>query len=200
VFVSLRGGPQTTADTQGKFVLNNASAGDQMILVKTARSGEITQSIRLEAGNNRTNVIYDSTSSRLGLLSISAPVDESSAELIMTASGGTLTVYGRCDGLRQILGDFDVWMMVKPSGNNPLYVQHPAAIVDSNNNSWRADIALGDAMNPPKTGDQWTLIAVAVKSPSEISRLANVPNLNSLPQHLSSNVVTFTSTIPINKR
>jgi hypothetical protein len=27
VLVSLRGGPQTTADTQGKFVLNDASAG-----------------------------------------------------------------------------------------------------------------------------------------------------------------------------
>jgi hypothetical protein len=196
--VSVRNGPETEVDTQGKFVLNNVPAGDQVIIVKSSHDvgGEVRQAVRLDAGKrNQTNIIYDSGSSRLGLLSVIAPVDGSTVNVASGPNGGVVTVIGRCDGLAQIFGSFDVWVIVKPKGDAPFFVQHPSAVVDPNANTWRSDITLGDAANQPNDGDHWTLVIVATRPDSGIGHIGSTPNLNLLPQHITSNVVTFTSAI-----
>jgi hypothetical protein len=200
--VGVRNGPETPVDSQGKFVLNNVPADDQLIVVKSSRGvgGEVSQAVRLETGKTtRTNIVYDVALSKLGLLSITVPVDGNALDVPLGKNGGLLTVYGRCDGLAQIFDSYDVWILVKPQGYAPFFVQHPAAVIDPSINTWRADIALGDAMNLPKDGDQWTLVAVAARSDSGISHFASTPNLNQMPQHITSNVVTFTSTGKISK-
>jgi hypothetical protein len=196
VSISILNGPETAVDTQGKFVLNNVPVGDQVVILKSSRGvgGEVRQVVQLESGKTtQTNIIYDSATSRLGLLSITAPVDGSTVNVPVGNNGGLMTLFGRCDGLAQILGSFDVWVLVKPQGNEPFFVQHPAAVVDPSANAWRSDITLGDAANNPKDGSQWTIVVVATKSGSDIDHIGSTPNLNLLPEHTTSNVVTFTS-------
>lgn len=202
--VSVHDGPQTDVDDQGTFVLKNVPAGDQVVIVRSSRNvaGELKQGVRLESGKTtQMSIVYDSGSSRIGLLSISAPVDGSRIEVPLVRNGGLITVHGRCDGLAQIFDRFDVWVLVKPQGNAPFFVQHPAAIVDPNNNSWRCDVSLGDTTHPPTEGSHWTLVVVAAPVGSSLSRIANTPDLSKLTeQHIRSNVVTFTSSIRESKR
>ena len=197
VSVSIRNGPETRTDMQGQFVLNNAPVGDQVIVIKPpSGSGQLTQNVQLSDGQTtKTNIIYDTATSRLGLLSIVAPVDEGSLELRQVNGRHQASIFGRCDGLTQILEDFEVWVLVKSETDPSFWVQHPPAIVDPNTNTWRADAMLGDAEHRPYNGQHWTIVAVAANSDAGINRLASTPRLKELPPHIASNVVTVTASM-----
>jgi hypothetical protein len=101
ISVGVRNGPETEVDSQGKFVLNNIPAGDQLIVIRSSRSvgGEVSQGLRLETGKTtRTNIVYDVALSKLGLLSIMMPVDGSTLDGPLGKNGGFVTVYGRSEG------------------------------------------------------------------------------------------------------
>lgn len=202
--VGVKGGPKTNADTVGRFVLNNLPAGDQLIVVKSAdgRGGEVTSNIRLEEGKlNRANILYDPGTSRLGLLSITAPVDGVPLDVPLMNNRRIVTVYGRCDGLGYVLGNnFQVWVLVKPPGDQLYFVQHPEAIIDAGANSWQADIYLGDETNPPADGSRWTLVALGVRPEADLKRLSAIRSPDDVPERINSNLVTFTAVIKAPKR
>jgi len=191
--VGIRSGPQTQTDAQGNFVLNGAPTGDQMIIVESANAntGQLAQNIHIATGQTtKTKIIYDAQTSQLGLLAITAPVDSGELEVRRDGNEHRATMYGRCDGLPQILGGFDIWVLIKSERDQRLWVQHPPAIIDTSARSWRANVMLGDPQHPPRNGERWDIVAVAAVSNSDIRRIANTPSLSQLPPHISSNVVT----------
>lgn len=200
--VGIRNGPAANTDTLGKFVVNNVAAGGQIIVVKPpSGGGQLTQHVELEAGKTtRANVVYDASTSQLGLLSITAPVDDSSVEARQVDGRGKTTVHGRCDGLARIFDRFNIWVLVKPETATAFFVQHPPAIVNHQNGTWMMDIWLGEPDHPARNGDRWTIIAVAAGPDSGINRIASTPSLNLLPPHLESNVVTFVSEVKVSQQ
>jgi hypothetical protein len=92
--------------------------------------------------------------------------------------------------LPQILGGFDIWVLIRSERDHRLWVQHPPAIIDTSARSWRANAILGDMQHPPRDNQRWDIVAIAAKSDSDIRRIPNTPSLSQLPPHISSNVVT----------
>lgn len=208
LIVSLKGGPEARTDEQGQFVLNGVTAGDQTIVVKSPNIniGQFTRNINIAEGvTTETNIIYDPQTGQLGLLSVGAPVDD--GELLvkkLAHKDGTAehraTVYGHFDGLAQILGNFDIWVIVRSETDGRLWVQQPPAIPDQLAHSWAADVTLGDATHPPVDGERWYVMAVAAESTSDMRRVLNTPSLSQLPPHISSNRVTAVVRIVETKR
>jgi len=189
--VSIRNGPQTKTDSEGKFVLNHTPTGDQWVEVQASAGGRLTQNISLEPKKTTTvNFVYDASTSRLGLLSIVAPVDGGLLELTKDGQEHRAVIYGRCDGLSQILGNFDVWVLISSQRDSRFWVQHPPAVIDPSTNTWRARALFGSVEYPPKNGEHWDIVAVSAGSESEIKRVLNTPMLSMLPPHITSNVVT----------
>jgi len=204
--VSISNGPATKTDIEGKFILNNVTEGDQIIVVKPpSGEGQFTLNFPVVADQiNNVNIVYDTTTSRLGLLSIVAPIDGGDLEISQdnVDNNGTpiivhrATIYGRCDGLGQIfVNGFDVWVLVSSWRDGKYWVQFPAATVDPHNNTWRANIVLGDAQHPPVNGEMWTIIAVATAPDSGFDRIDATPKLSLLPPHVTSNVITVIAQI-----
>jgi hypothetical protein len=201
--VSVRNGPATKTDIEGKFVLNDVAEGDQLIVVKPpSGDGQFTLNITVLAEQtNNINIVYDAASSRLGLLSITAPVDGGDLDIRQdVGDDGVLvhraTIFGRCDGLSQIFqGEFDVWVLVSSERDGKFWVQFPPAIIDPNDNTWRANIVLGDAEHPPLNGELWTIVAAAASLDSGFDRILNTPRLSLLPPHITSNVISIESQI-----
>jgi len=190
--VSIRNGPKAITDAKGIFVLNGVESGDQLIIVEPRSGhGQLTLNINIKRDQNpKTNIIYNADTSRLGLLSITSPVDDSLLEVRRNGNEHRATVHGRCDGLAQVLEGFDVWVLVKSERDPRYWIQRPSALIDPNSNTWRAGVLLGSPEHPPMTDESWDLIAVAAKADSDMGRILNTPNLNLLPNHITSNVVT----------
>jgi hypothetical protein len=195
--VGIRNGPQAQTDSRGKFVVNEAPAGDQTVEVRSpSTKGQLTQNIRVEPGQTTSvNIVYDAGTSRLGLLSITAPVDSSLLALRHDGNEYRAEIYGRCDGLQQILGQFDVWVLVSSESDSRYWVQQPSALVDPSDNTWRAKALFGSPENPPRDNQRWDIVAVAASSGSGIGRVINTPSLNLLPSHISSNTVSVETKI-----
>lgn len=193
--VSIRNGPEAKTDEDGNFVLNNVPVGVQLIEIQSPSSkGTTTQSVRITPNQTASvSVIFDSGASRLGLLSITDPVDGSSLEVGRVGSEFQAVVYGRCDGLTEILGQFDVWVLIRTEHDSRFWLQHPPAVIDPNSNTWRARVVFGGTGHPPKVGEHWDIVAVAARADSEIGHILNTPNLNLLPTHVRSSVVTVES-------
>jgi hypothetical protein len=190
--VGISNGPQTQTDSQGKFVMNDAPSGDQTVEVQSpSKKGLLTQTIRVEANQTTSvNVIYDTKTSRLGLLSITAPVDGGLLELRQDGDEYRAVIYGRCDGLEQIFNGFDVWVLMSSEHDLRFWLQQPPAIVDPSAGTWRAKALFGSREHPPQDKERWDIIAIAADSGSQIGRVINTPNLNLLPLHIRSNTVT----------
>ncbi|MEK6280192.1 MAG: carboxypeptidase-like regulatory domain-containing protein [Acidobacteriota bacterium] len=189
--VSIRNGPTTKTDSEGRFVLNNVATGDQLLEVQASTGGRLTQNVALESKKTTTaNFVYDASTSRLGLLSIVGPVDGGLLELTKDGTEHRAVVYGRCDSLSQILGSFDVWVLISSQRDSRFWVQQPPAVIDPSTNTWRARALFGSTEHPPKDGEQWDILAVSASSDSEFKRILNTPMLSMLPPHISSNVVT----------
>jgi hypothetical protein len=191
--VKIQGGPETKTDALGIFVLNGVPSGDQIIVVEnsSAPSGQLLQHINIAPSQTtQTKIIYDAQTSRLGLLAIAAPVDDSELEVYRDGARYRATLYGRCDGLALMVGAFDVWVVIKSQTDDRYWVQHPSATRDVNAQTWRADVLLGDFKHQPRPGERWTFVALAAETGSLISKIASTPSLNQLPPHISSNVVT----------
>lgn len=196
--VSIKNGPQTLSDAQGQFVLNGAPTGDQILVVENPHinTGPLTQALALlEGQTTQTKIVYDAANAQLGLLAITAPLDTGELEIRRDGKEHRATVYGRCDGLGQMLGRFDVWVLLRSERDSRLWVQHPSAIIDAAAGTWRANVRLGDPAHPPRDGERWDLVAVAAEASSAIRQIANTPQLTLPPPHLSSNVVTATAKI-----
>jgi hypothetical protein len=188
--VSIRNGPQAKSDSQGKFVMNDVPAGDRTLEVRTpSLKGEVTQNIRVEPGETTSvKVVHDPVTSRLGLLSITAPVDGSLLELRKEGDRYRASIFGRCDGLDQILGSFDIWVLISSESDSTYWAQRPA-LVDLSDSTWRATALFGAPEQPPKNDEHWNIVAVAASSGSGMERVMNTPRLNLLPPHISSNTV-----------
>jgi len=199
-------GPASKTDIEGKFILSSVAVGDQVIMVKPpSGNGSFTLNFSVTTDQvNPLNIVYDPTTSRLGLLSIIAPIDGGDLEISQdnVDENGTsiivhrATIHGRCDGLGQIfVNGFDVWLLVSSWRDGYYWVQFPAATVDFHNNTWRANIVLGNAQHPPENGEKWTIIAAAADPDSGFDMILNTPKLSLLPPHIESNVVTVLSQI-----
>jgi hypothetical protein len=173
-----------------------------LIIVEATAGGEFSQNI--DVGENQityVSLVFDPQTTRLGLLSIVSPIDGGGMDirkdvLDNNSTVHRATIYGRCDGLRQIFENgFDIWILIHSERDRFYWVQQPAAVVDFQDNTWRADIVLGDFAHPPVNGERWTIIAMAADPDSEFDRIINTPNLNLLPPHIASNVVTVESQI-----
>ena len=202
VSVGILKGPETRTDLEGKFVLSQVPTGDQMIVIKTlGDKGQLMRNIRVEEGRTtKANVFYDPTSALLGLLSITAPVDDSSLSLHKEVNKDKTryktTIYGRCDGLAQVLGvtkNFDVWVLVSSEYDGVFCIQRPPAIVDLTSSTWQAEVYIGDQDHPPKDKERWRIVAVAADTDSQIGYITNTSKLSALPSHIRSNVITATS-------
>jgi hypothetical protein len=199
--ISIKNGPQTETDTQGIFVLENVPTGHQLIIVQAARGGEFSQNIYIEEIQKTTvNLVFDTQTTQLGLLSIVAPVDGGEMEIRKDNNSTTIvhraTIFGRCDGIREIFeGSFDVWVLISSEKDGRFWVQFPAATIDPQNNTWRANVVLGDSQNQPQDGEMWTIIAVAADLESGFDKILNTPKLSLLPSHIESNVVTVVAII-----
>lgn len=201
--VSIQNGPAAKTDINGNFVLDGVEEGDQIIVVKPpSGGGQFSMNVSIRANQtSNVNIVYDAASSRLGLLSITAPVDGADLEVRQDlADNGVIvhraTIFGRCDGLGQIFQNgFDIWVLITSERDGKFWVQFPAAVIDPNNNTWRANIVLGDAQHPPLNGELWTIVAVAADPDSGIDRITNTRKLTLLPPHVTSNVVSVTSQI-----
>jgi len=190
--VSIRNGPQTITDIDGRFVLDNVSAGDQLIVV-SADSGQddVTQHVHIvENQTTIANIIYDAGARTIGFLTISAPVDGAILETHKIEELHRATIYGRWEGLAQILGNFDIWVLISDEKDGFFWVQNPPALVDFNDNTWRANVVFGSQEYPPSDGDRWDIVAVAAEADSEIGQIQNTPKISALPPNISSNVVT----------
>lgn len=197
--VAVRSGPETSTDSFGSFVLNEVPAGDQLLEVRAPsdRGRKWTQHIRVSPeGTTKVNIAYNATSSRLGLFYISAPTDGSLLDVTKAGRQFFAEVYGRCDGLDEILGPrFDVWVLIRSQLDLKLWVQHPPALVALSEGTWKANIQLGGAETPPQNGEKWELVAVAAPAASDMKRILNVTSLSDLPEHIRANFVTIESRI-----
>lgn len=192
ITVSIPTGPKTRTDMQGVFILNDVPVGDQVIVIEPpSGKGQLAQNIKVEKGmTTKINIVYDPRTTVIGLLSITSPPDDSRIEV--RRSDVRVKIYGHCDGLAQVFNNnFEVWILVRSDKDGRYWVQHPSALVDLIQNTWRASAYLGDAQHPPSDGDRWDLMAVAANSGSEIRRITNVMSLDDLPPHIRSNVVSF---------
>jgi hypothetical protein len=203
ITISIKNGPQTKTDTQGRFVLKNVLTGPQLVVVQASTGGEFSQNIYIEE-NQKTivNLVFDTQTTQLGLLSIVAPIDGGEMEVRKDSVDNNTkivhraTIFGRCDGIRQIFeGGFDIWVLISSERDGKFWVQFPAAVVDPQDNTWRANIVLGDSLHPPQDGEMWTILAVAADFESGFDRIINTPKLSLLPPHIESNVVTVASRI-----
>lgn len=200
--ISIRNGPQTKSDSQGQFVLEDVPTGSQLIIVRAASGGSFSQNIRVEENQNTNlNLVFDAQTTQLGLLSIVAPVDGAELDVRKDPADNNAvihraTIIGRCDGLRQIFEDeFDIWVLVSSERDGKFWVQFPAATIDVQDNTWRANIVLGDFEHPPMDGERWTIVAAAAGPDSGFDQILNTPKLTLLPEHIASNVVTVESQI-----
>jgi hypothetical protein len=190
--VGFQNGPETITDISGVFVLDNVPAGDQLLVASPpSGKGDVTQHVQIfEDQTTFANIVYDAEASALGLLSITAPVDSGLLEVHKNDDQFFATIYGRCDGLVQILGNYDIWVLISAEQDGVYWLQSPPALIDANNNTWRANIKLGSQEYPPNDGERWDIVAVAAVADSEMGRVLNTPKLSLLPPHISSNVVS----------
>jgi hypothetical protein len=197
--VSVRNGPETVTDARGVFVLPGVLAGAQLLVVRSAseRGREWTQHIDVVPNSTtKVNIAYNPISSRLGLFLITAPVDGAILEVKHVGQQFLAEVYGRCDGLDDILDpQFDAWVLIRSQLDQRLWVQHPPALVDLTSGSWKANIQIGNAETPPTNGERWDMIAVAAPASSDIRRILNVTSLSDLPEHIRANSLTFETKI-----
>lgn len=191
--VSIRNGPATKTDQNGYFVLQYVSVGVQLIQIETPSSKVTTQSVRV--GPNETasvGLIYDSGASQLGLLSITDPANGTSLRVDRVGDTLLTTVNGRYDGLTELLGNFDVWVLIRPEYDSQFWLHRPPAVIDRNSHTWQARIEFGATGTPHD--QRWDIVAIAVRSPSELEYLLSTPTFNKLPTHVTSNVVTVVTT------
>jgi hypothetical protein len=200
--VSIRNGPQTKTDSQGRFVLDNVSTGSQLVIVQAAAGGEFSQNIDVrENQTTYASLVFDPQTTRLGLLSIVSPVDGGGMDIRKDVIDNNSTVhratiYGRCDGLYQIFENgFDIWILIHSERDNFYWVQRPPAAVDSQDNTWSADIVLGSFEHPPVNNERWVIIAMATEPDSGFDQIPNTPKLSLLPAYIASNVVKVKSQI-----
>jgi TIR domain/Carboxypeptidase regulatory-like domain/Domain of unknown function (DUF4062) len=181
ITVSFRNGPQTLTDKDGGFVLNNVPEGTQTIEVQSPAHKAAPQQVKVTGNQTASvNVVYDPGASELGLLSIT----------LGPAEGELQSIFGRCDGLTEILGKFNVWILIRPGNDPRFWVQLPPADIDLNSKTWRARVKLSIPGQPPRTDGAWHIVAVAAASDSKIGRIRNIPNLDRLPTHVRSDVLT----------
>ena len=194
LLVGVRSGPETFTDARGVFVLPGVRAGDQLLVVRSPseRGREWTQHLLVASnGNTQVNIAYDPASSRLGLLTLTAPVDGAILEVKHIGQQYLAEAYGRCDGLNEIFeSKFDVWVLIRSQLDQRLWVQHPSALVDLTSGTWKANIQMGSAETPPQNGERWDIIAVAAPADSQIKRILNAPSLSDLPEHIRANFIT----------
>lgn len=194
--ISIENGPETTTDSLGSFVLENVPTGPQRIIVRApTTSGQFNQNIFVNDNIVTTvSLVFDIETMQLGLLSITSPVSNS----LLDAEPGVphrQIITGRCDGLAQIYGsyqEFNIWVLVRAiQDDSHLWVQHPAALVDRNNNTWQTSIYMGDTKSPPYEGQRWVIIAVAAASDSGMDEILNISGLEDLLfPIITSNVVS----------
>lgn len=188
--VGIRGGPQSETDKDGRFILDGIAVGDHVVEVTARGIGRLTQFVQVAASRTtNANIVYDSASSRIGLLSIGAPVDGAVMDLERAGEIFTGHVHGRSDGLGDILGRFEIWLLVRSSRDQRLWVQQPPALADATKSTWTGRVQFGSPEHPPVDGEKWEIIAVAAEAASLMRRILNTPSMSQLPQHISSNVV-----------
>ena len=192
ISVSIRNGPEALTDVQGKFVLNEIPLGDQLIVVKSRSGGsQFTQNIRIEQATIIT-LVYDETTSQLGLLSITAPADLSVLQVAPDKEHKEI-IYGRCDGLAQVFNGSDqyyIWVFVRAiKDDSKLWRQFPPAVIEPGVCNWQANAVMGNRDYPPYNGQPWLIVAIAASIDAGIENILNTPSLNLLPPHISSNVV-----------
>lgn len=202
ISINRRNGPQTRTDSQGRFVLENVPLGTQEISVWVPNGKVLTQFVHVEKSTSIT-LIFDTEATLLGVLSIISPMDGGDLEIREEVDSFDYkkslyraTIYGRADGLQQIFENgFNIWVLTNSNRNELYWLQRIPALVDSQHGTWRADIVLGTSDSPLVNGERWTIIAVAAEPGTGFDNILNTPNLNLLPPHISSNVVTVEAVI-----
>ncbi|HEX5885992.1 MAG TPA: carboxypeptidase-like regulatory domain-containing protein [Pyrinomonadaceae bacterium] len=192
VTIGIKNNVETTTDQQGNFVLNGVPSGDQLLVARTAGGGgALTQNLAVEKGKTtHTRVIYDPVTSNMGVLSITEPIDGALLDIRGNGADHWAMVYGRCDGMAQLLGKFDIWLAVNSEHDTRYWIQHPPAIIDAGPCLWRAKVIIGSAEYPPRNGERWNIVALGVSADSQMGRVVNTPRLSMLPSHIASNAVT----------
>jgi hypothetical protein len=188
--VTILNGAEARTNEDGYFVLKDVPAGVQLIELSSRSSKTATQSVRIEPHQTTPlSMIYDSATSKIGLLSITEPVNSAVLKVDRAESQFQGVVSGQCDGLKEILGRFEVWVLIRPEDGARSRL-HLAAVIDLNSNTWQATIPFGDAEHPWSNGRFWQIVAIAARSESDIKRILTMPTVNPLPVHIVSEVVT----------
>ncbi len=197
VIIGIRNSVETTTDQQGNFVLNGVPSGDQLLVAKTQGGhGTLTQNLAVEKGKTtHARIIYDSVTSNMGVLSITEPIDGALVDIPSGQSEHLAMVYGRCDGMAQLLGKFEVWLVVNSEHDNRLWIQQPPAVIDAGPCLWRAKVVIGSAKHPPKNKERWNIVALGASTDSQMNRVINTPRLSLLPSHIASNAITVETRI-----
>jgi hypothetical protein len=198
VRVSIQNGnaPEVITDQQGVFVFAELPIGDHILVIKPPSDrGQLLQHIQTTNRVNQVTVVYNAQNSRLGLLSIVAPVDDGIVELRRDGTEFRAMIYGRCDGMADILEQFDIWILIRSQRDQLFWVQHPPAVVDPSSSSWRADVLFGNSETPPSDGEKWHVVVVAAHPNSLVRRVLNTEYLNELPPHINGNVITIETKI-----
>ena len=205
IAVSIGKDTSDTSDENGEFTLRRVPTGDQTLEIRP-KSGRGAQQRKIMVDKNPPSIklIYDIRSSSLGLLSITYPANEggwSISKWRERDSRGKLVeqyranVTGTCEGLREQYYSLGIWVAIKSNRDSFWWVQRQATFSPVSN-GWTADVLLGDPEHPPVSGERWDIVAVAAEYDSGISKFqtinAQLPNLNSLPPHVESNLVSVT--------
>jgi hypothetical protein len=189
-------GAEDITDQNGVFVFTNLTLGDIVLVLKPpSERGQLMQHVQATNLVSQVTVVYDAQSSKLALLSIVAPVDDGLVLLRRSDSEHRAIVYGRCDGLSDILQNFDVWILLRSERDRRFWVQDPPAIIDRVSGTWSADVLFGSPERPPSDEERWHIVVVAAPSSSDMRRLENVVYLTDLPPHISGNAVTVKTKI-----
>jgi hypothetical protein len=125
-----------------------------------------------------------------GLLFITHPVDGALLKVNRVGDKFETVISGRCD--KEIWRRFEIWVLIRPENDSRFWLQHPPAIVDRSSNTWQARVVFGDTEHPWLFGRRFDIVAIAIRSDSDISSIRSTPNLELLPSHARSDVVTVT--------
>jgi TIR domain/Carboxypeptidase regulatory-like domain len=193
--VSIVNGPQARTDANGHFVLEDVPPGIHLIELSSPSSKRAVQSVSVESNETSSvSLIYDPPTSRIGLLSITDPVNGAKLKVDRVGSQIQGVVYGRCDGVAEVFGPFAVWVLIHPEDDSGFWVQQPQAVIDPESNTWQVNVAFGDTQHPWSNGRRWHIVAIAAPSKSHIEQILTTPTSKLLPPHVTSNVVTITAT------
>ena len=192
ITVRIQNGPETRTDENGLFVLSGVPPGIQLIETESSSNQIGTQTLSIPSTRKASvSLIYDAKTSRLGLVSITDPADGTMLKAARVGDEFRYVISGRCDGLKEMLGKFDVWVLIRQGDDSRLLLQRPAAITNPDSNAWQATVVFGKIAKSSPSGRRFEIFAIAVRSDSDLQHLLARPDSNVLRATAKSTIELF---------